>query len=267
MGTIAYEIEHISITPSAWLRHAIESGRFRKPFSAEEQRALLLRLAQVEAFETYLRRAFIGQKQFSSRASTRSSRCWTSRSSLLPPEARTRSWSGSRIAAAQRARAHGRPLVRLDLARVRGRAHHRRPRVRSGGRNGRCQVPPRRLRNQADRLRRRPGDPRRQPEPPGGGRPRHRGPCAAEQTDRSRAGGIHDPSVALAILIHGDASFAARASSPETFNLHSVDGYSTGGTLHIIANNQIVYDRPSRGALDPLLRATSRKASTCQSSM
>ena len=66
MGTIAYEIEHISDhAERVWLRRAIESGRFRKPLSAEEQRALLLRLAQVEAFETYLRRAFIGQKQFS----------------------------------------------------------------------------------------------------------------------------------------------------------------------------------------------------------
>jgi len=66
MGTIAYEIEHISDhAERVWLRRAIESGRFRQPLAVEDRRALLVRLAQVEAFETFLRRAFIGQKQFS----------------------------------------------------------------------------------------------------------------------------------------------------------------------------------------------------------
>ncbi|HEU5009777.1 MAG TPA: hypothetical protein VFT33_03665, partial [Gaiellaceae bacterium] len=65
-GTIAYEIEHISDhAERVWLRQAIESGRFRTELPADERRGLLRRLAQVEAFETYLRRAFIGQKQFS----------------------------------------------------------------------------------------------------------------------------------------------------------------------------------------------------------
>jgi 2-oxoglutarate dehydrogenase complex dehydrogenase (E1) component-like enzyme len=63
---IAYEIEHISDhAERVWLRQAIESGRFRGTLEADERRSLLRRLAQVEAFETYLRRAFIGQKQFS----------------------------------------------------------------------------------------------------------------------------------------------------------------------------------------------------------
>ena len=65
------------------------------------------------------------------------------------------------------------------------------------------------------------------------------GLARAEQTDRSGGAGIHDPSVALAVLIHGDASFAGQGVVAETFNLHSLDGYSTGGTLHVIANNQV----------------------------
>src|SRR6201984_3331133 len=48
-----------------WLRQAIESGRYRRPFSAAEQERLLGRLSQVEGVERYLRRAFLGQKQFS----------------------------------------------------------------------------------------------------------------------------------------------------------------------------------------------------------
>ena len=53
-------------TPSAsWLRRRSSPAASGAPTPPEERRALLERLAQVEAFETYLRRAFIGQKQFS----------------------------------------------------------------------------------------------------------------------------------------------------------------------------------------------------------
>src|ERR687886_2753173 len=65
-GTIAYEIEHISDHEQrVWLRAAIESERYRQPLSADEKRRLLERLTEVQTFERYLRRAFLGQKQFS----------------------------------------------------------------------------------------------------------------------------------------------------------------------------------------------------------
>src|SRR5205085_6584754 len=48
-----------------WLRQAIESGRYRTPLSADEKRRLLAQLTEVEGFERFLRRAFLGQKQFS----------------------------------------------------------------------------------------------------------------------------------------------------------------------------------------------------------
>src|SRR5256884_2285316 len=65
-GTIAYEIEHIADHEKrVWLRQAIESGKYRMPLSADEKKDLLARLSRVEAFEQYLRRAFLGQKQFS----------------------------------------------------------------------------------------------------------------------------------------------------------------------------------------------------------
>src|SRR6185437_2649024 len=65
-GPIAYEIEHIaSHRQRLWLREAIESGRFRKPLSTDEQKAMLRRLTEVDALERFMHKAYLGQKQFS----------------------------------------------------------------------------------------------------------------------------------------------------------------------------------------------------------
>ena len=65
----------------------------------------------------------------------------------------------------------------------------------------------------------------------------------ANDTERARG---------LALLIHGDAAFAGEGIIQETLNLHSLAGYTVGGTLHVVINNQIGFTTaPAEGRSSP----------------
>ena len=240
-GTIAYEIEHISDHERrVWLRQAIESGRYRRPLSGDEKRRLLERLSEVEGFERYLRKAFLGQKQFSiegldvmvpmlDEAIALAAQGGAhevvigmghrGRLSVLahtigqPYESILREFEGERtIEAVVSDPEGGSGDVKYHLG-AEG--------IRSTG-SGEIAVT---LCSNPSHL--------EAVDPVVEGRTR------AEQTDRSMRSGVHDPGVALPVLIHGDASFAGQGVVAETLNIEGLAGYSTGGTLHLIANNQV----------------------------
>ena len=240
-GTSAYEIEHIADHEQrVWLRTVIESRRYHHTLSADDRRRLLERLTEVEGFERYLRRAFLGQKQFSVEGLDAMVPMLDEAIALAAEE------GGHEVVLGMAHR--GRLNV---LAHVIGRPYETILREFEGERTLEAVVA----------------------DPEGGtgdvkyhlgaegtrrtaageitvtlaSNPSHleavdpvvEGRTRAEQTDRSTRTGFVDSSVAMPVQIHGDAAFPAQGVVAETLNLADLDGYSTGGTLHLIADNQI----------------------------
>ena len=249
-GTIAYEIEHISDHEKrVWLRQAIESGRYRTPLSPSERRALLGRLSEVEGMEAYLRRSFLGQKQFSLEG-------LDVMIPMLDESIELAAEDGAHevvIGMAHRGRlnvlAHtvGRPYETI-LREFEGERALEAVAVDPEGGSGDVKY------HLGARAQRTTGAGEiavtlaANPSHLEAADPVVEGTARAVQTDRAGGAGLHDPSVAMPVLIHGDASFAGQGVVAETLNLSALAAYSTGGTLHLIANNQVGFTTdPAQG--------------------
>ncbi len=241
-GTIAYEIEHISDHQQrVWLRNRIESGKYRRTLSPEEKKTVLSRLTKAEALEVYLHRAFIGAKSFSIEG-------LDTLVPMIDESFNLAADAGVRdvfMGMAHRGRlnvlAHavGRPYYEI-LAEFEGEKDidvvTARPRGGTGdvkyhqGATGTYKTDEGKeiaitLANNPSHL--------EFVDPVVEGRAR------AQQTERDKPLAEHFPRRALSLLIHGDAAFPGEGVVAETINLEGLEGYSTGGVLHIIANNQV----------------------------
>src|SRR5213593_102713 len=240
-GTLAYEVEHIgSHVERLWLRQVIESGQHRAPLSAEEKQKLLLRLTAVEGLERFLHKAYLGQKRFSIEGLD----------VLVPMLDQTIELAG--VSGARRVVLGMAHRGRLNvLAHIVGLPYETIFAEFEGGRPVEETLTPEggtgdvKYHHGADGVYQtaagKPVNITLSPNPSHleAVNPVVEGRARANQTNRRGKDALHDGSVAVPLLIHGDASFAAQGVVAETFNLARLRGYTTGGTIHLIANNQL----------------------------
>jgi multifunctional 2-oxoglutarate metabolism enzyme len=244
-GTIAYQVEHLSSHQQRiWLREMIETGAHRQPLTDEEKKRLLGRLIDVFQFERFLEKAYLGQKMFSiegldvvvpmlDEVVTLSGRAGAEevvfgmahrgRLSVLahnlgrPVESILAEFEGSKRLGAVKALAgipHG------GTGDVKYHYGHKGVYETSEGEKISVRLYP--------------------------------NPSHLEFVDPVVTGGArflqsdfegptlsHDPKRAVPVLLHGDAAFPAQGVVAETLNLQALKGYSTGGTIHLIQNNQV----------------------------
>ncbi len=241
-GKIAYELEHISDHQQrVWLRQTVESGLHLDPFSDKQKLALLQKLTEVEALESYLHKSFLGKKQFSIEGLDM----------LLPMLDETvelASSAGAKeviLGMAHRGRlnvlAHtvGRPYESI-LVEFEGESNLEADTAMPEGGTGDVKYH-HGARGSYETLTGKKVTVTLSPNPSHLEyvNPVIEGRTRADQTNRKTRDSHHDPSLVVPVLIHGDAAFPGQGVVAETLNLQSLEGYSTGGTVHIITNNQV----------------------------
>ena len=239
-GTIAYEVEHIADhAERRWLRAAIESGEHRSQLKRKQRRRLLARLSAVEGLEHFLHKAYLGQKRFSIEGLDTMVPMLDLVLELVAERGTRRVVIGMAHRGRLNVLAHivGLPLESILAEFEAGRGATRRQRGENEiddvkyhlGASGTHETA---YGDVAVTLMPNPSH-LEAVDPVVEGRAR------AEQTDHSGPTVRLDSSVTLSILIHGDAAFTGQGVVAETFNLSRLPGYSNGGTIHLIANNQV----------------------------
>jgi 2-oxoglutarate dehydrogenase E1 component len=237
-STIAYEIEHISSHEQRnWLRERIESGRYRQPLSPERKLQLLGRLTKVEAMDRYLRRSFLGQKTFSIEG-------LDSMIVMLEETLQLVADNGTRhvvMGMAHRGRlsviahvvnrTYESILVEFEQSKARLEAGDVTGDVKYHAEAEGTYVTPNEKQVSVTLL--------ANPSHLEAVDPVVEGWTRAEQTRRKGPTPHFDRTGTVPILIHGDAAFPAQGVVAEVLNLSKLEGYTTGGTLHFIANNQL----------------------------
>ncbi|HKO16190.1 MAG TPA: 2-oxoglutarate dehydrogenase E1 component [Gemmatimonadaceae bacterium] len=243
-GTIGYEFDHLEEEAERdWFRHTIEEGRITGPLSPDEKKWVLQRLTDVDGFERFLGLAFVNVKRFSIEGVD----------ALVPmiDEAITQSaHAGARsvvIGMAHRGRLNvlthilGKPYEALFEEFL---GHHGDTNSASGTGDVKYH-----LGYETERA------------VPGAGtvalelapNPSHlefvnpvvQGVARARQRVAGTLG-ERDEAHVLPVLVHGDAAFPGEGVVSETLNLSLLRGYRVGGTLHIIANNQVGFTTDPR---------------------
>ncbi len=243
-SSIGYDYAHLRDPEERhWLYEAVETGRFRPPSDPIDAVALLARLTQVETFEQFLHRAFPGKTRFSVEGLDM----------LIPILDEV-------LAAAGEAGMRNVLIGMAHRARLNVLAHILKKPYRQILAEFKDAVSAPNFGNNLGWT----GDVKYHL---GASRAIHEGrqvelivsmppnPSHLESVDpvaegMARAAGSSirepgppqfDPTLTLPVLIHGDASFAGQGVVAETLNLYRLPGYTTGGTVHIITNNQLGY--------------------------
>jgi 2-oxoglutarate dehydrogenase E1 component len=241
-GTIAYEIEHISShRQRVWLREQIESGAFRQPLGAEQRKALLKRLVEVDALERFMHKAYLGQHQFSIEGLDMTVPMLDELIQLAAAHGGHEVVVGMAHRGRLNVLAHnlGRPYDTI-FAEFEGASTLEAVTTIPQGGTGDVKYHH--------------GTQGSYELPDGGtirvnleSNPSHleyvspvvEGATRAAQTLRNGPRAHQDTNAAVPIVIHGDASFPAQGVVAETLNLQALDGYQVGGTVHLMMNNQI----------------------------
>jgi 2-oxoglutarate dehydrogenase E1 component len=240
-----YDFAHIFVPEEReWLRYAVESGQFRPPTTPIDERALLDRLSQVEAFEQFLHRAFPGKTRFSvegldmlipaldvvvedaGQVGISHVLIGMAHRGRLNVLAHVLSKPYAQILAEFKDPVQQRGGVRIDLGWAGDVKYH------AGARRSLKSLTVSMVPN---------------PSHLEFVNPVVEGMARAAGTIVDRPGPVRfDSGRTLPVLIHGDAAFPGQGVVTETLNLARLDGYDTGGTIHIIVNNQLGFTATSK---------------------